>query len=59
MGIFSRLRQAVNAAKAPIYTNLGTTVAQTASNVSIVAGISGGAPLAKEQKEQKEPKTQG
>ena len=49
----------MSAAKAPIYTALGTTVAQTASNVSIAAGISGGAPLAKEQKEQKEQKAQG
>lgn len=43
-------RRAVNASKAPIYTDLGPAIAQTASNTAIATGISGGAPLGKEQK---------
>ncbi|MEY9863975.1 Na+/glutamate symporter [Catenulispora sp. GAS73] len=53
MEFFKRLRRAFRAAKAPIYTDLGTTVAQAASTTSIAAGISGGAPLAKEKKQKK------
>lgn len=53
MEFFRRLRRAFSAAKAPIYTDLGTTVAETASYVSIGAGIGGGAPLAKEKKQKK------
>ncbi|WP_370373962.1 hypothetical protein [Catenulispora sp. GP43] len=50
MEFLTRLRRALRAAKAPLYTDLGTTVAEAASNVSIATGISGGAPLPKEKK---------
>ena len=50
MEFFKRLRRAFGAAKAPIYTQFGTDVAQAASTTAIATGISGGAPLAKEKK---------
>ncbi|MEY9893435.1 hypothetical protein ABIA35_009043 [Catenulispora sp. MAP12-49] len=49
MEFLTRLRRALRAAKAPLYTDLGTTVAEAASTVSIASGISGGAPLPKEK----------
>ncbi|WP_194927867.1 hypothetical protein [Catenulispora pinisilvae] len=53
MKFFKRLRRSARAAKAPLYTDLGTTVAQAASTTAIAAGIGGGAPLAKERKGKK------
>lgn len=51
MEFLTRLRRALRAAKAPLYTDLGSTVAEAASNVSIATGISGGAPLPKEPRD--------
>lgn len=51
MGFFKRLRRALRAAKAPLYAEMGSTVANAASNVAIVSGISGGAPLPKERED--------
>jgi hypothetical protein len=50
MDFIKRLRRALRAAKAPIYADLGPSIAQAASTVSIAEGISGGAPLPKEKK---------
>ena len=41
----------MSAARAPLYTELGSTVAETASNVAIVGGMGGGAPLPKESRD--------
>ena len=56
MEFFKRLRRATNAAKAPLYTDLGTTVAQAASIAAIAEGIGGGAPVATKAKEPKASK---
>lgn len=56
MEFINRLRRALRAAKVPLYTDLGSTVAEAASNVSIATGISGGAPLPKEPRVAGEPR---